>query len=166
MEEALNAQVNFELFSSYLYLSMSSYFSSIGLNGFANWMRIQAQEELVHAMKFYDYIVERNGRAVLKAVDAPQESWKNPLEAFEQAYNHETKVTSRISDLISLSMDEKDFPTQNALQWFIKEQVEEEASAKEITDQIRLVDGRNDGLFMLDRELGQRVFVMPTDANA
>jgi ferritin len=166
MEETLNAQVNFELFSSYLYLSMSSYFSSIGLNGFANWMRIQAQEELVHAMKFYDYIIERNGRAVLKAVDAPQENWNSPLEAFEQAYKHETTVTSRISDLISLSMEEKDFPTQNALQWFIKEQVEEEASAKEITDQIKLLNGKSDGLFMLDRELGQRVFVMPADQNA
>jgi ferritin len=163
MEETLNAQVNFELFSSYLYLSMSSYFSSIGLNGFANWMRIQAQEELVHAMKFYDYIIERNGRAV---VDAPQENWNSPLEAFEQAYKHETTVTSRISDLISLSMEEKDFPTQNALQWFIKEQVEEEASAKEITDQIKLLNGKSDGLFMLDRELGQRVFVMPADQNA
>ncbi len=161
MQDALNKQINAELYSSYLYLSMSANFNSVNLNGFANWMRVQAQEELVHAMKFYDYITERGGRVILRPVEGPTSDWASPLAAFEDAYRHEQKVTGLINDLVELAVAERDHATNIFLQWFVSEQVEEEASADEVVQKLKLVGDASHGLFMLDRELGQRVFAMP-----
>jgi len=161
IEGALNQQLNAELYSSYLYLSMSAYFQTINLLGFANWMRIQAQEELVHAMKFYDFINERNGRVILQQVEAPPTEWSSPLDVFEGAYKHEQKVTGLINDLVNLAVGERDNATNIFLQWFVTEQVEEEASADEVVQKLKLVGDDSSGLFMLDGEMGQRVFTPP-----
>jgi ferritin len=161
IEAALNKQCNAELYSSYLYLSMSAYFQSINLPGFANWMRVQTQEELVHAMKFYDFINERGGRVTLQKIDSPPTKWASPLNAFESAYKHEQKVTGLINDLVNLAVGEKDHATNIFLQWFVTEQVEEEASADEVVQKLKLVGKDSGGLFMLDGEMGQRVFTPP-----
>jgi len=167
IEGALNQQLNAELYSSYLYLSMSAYFQSINLPGFANWMRVQAQEELVHAMKFYDFINERGGRVMLQQVKAPPAEWSSPLDVFENAYKHEQKVTGLINDLVNLAVGERDHATNIFLQWFVTEQVEEEASADEVVQKLKLVGDDSGGLFMLDGEMGQRVFTPPaTSAKA
>ncbi len=158
--DALNKQINAELYSAYLYLSMASYFESKGLKGFANWMRVQWQEELTHAMKIYDYVVERGGRVKLYAIDEPPAEWDSPLAAFEAAYNHEVKVTGMINELVELAMAEKDYATYNMLQWFVAEQVEEEASTSEIVDKLRLIGDDGRGLLMIDRELGARQFTV------
>jgi ferritin len=162
MEKALNAQVNAELYSAYLYLSMESYFKSLNLNGFANWMRVQTQEEVTHATKIYDFLNERGGRALLKAIEGPPTTWDSPLATFEAAYAHEQKVTSLINDLVDLAIKEKDHATNNFLQWFVNEQVEEEASADAIVQQLKIMADAPGGIFMLDRELAQRVFTPPT----
>ena len=161
MQEALNQQVNAELYSSYLYLSMAAYFESINLKGFANWMRVQTQEELVHAMKFYDFIIERGGKVVLSAIESPPTEWASPLAVFKHAYEHEQKVTGLINTLVDLAIAEQDQATNNFLQWFVAEQVEEEASADEVVQKIKLMGDASGGLFMLDRELAQRVFTPP-----
>ena len=161
MMEALNKQLNAELYSAYLYLSMAAYFESKNLKGFANWMRVQAQEELTHAMKFFDYINERRGRVYLEAIEKPPTEWKSPLDVFEATYEHEVKVTSMINDLVNMSMEEKDHATYNMLQWFVAEQVEEEASADEIRQQLRMIKEDGRGIMMLDRELKQRTFTPP-----
>jgi len=161
MEKALNAQINAELYSAYLYLSMESYFQSLNLNGFANWMRVQTQEEVSHAMKIYDFINERGGRALLKGIEGPPTEWKSPLAVFEASYAHEQKVTGLINDLVDLAIKEKDHATNSFLQWFVNEQVEEEASADAIVQQLKMMEKAPGGLFMLDRELGQRVFTPP-----
>ena len=163
IQQALNKQLNAELFSSYLYLSMSAYFESINLKGFANWMRVQAQEELVHAMKFYDFLLERGGKVNLSSIEGPPTEWASPLKVFEHVYQHEQKVTSLINDLVTLAISEKDYATSNFLQWFVSEQVEEEASADEVVQKLKLISDARSGLFMLDRELSQRVFT-PTSA--
>ena len=161
MEEALNGQVNAELYSAYLYLSMESYFKSLNLNGFANWMRVQTQEEIVHATKIYDFINERGGRAILKAIEGPPTTWDSPRAVFEAAYKHEQKVTGLINDLVDLAIKEKDHASNTFLQWFVNEQVEEEASADAIVQQLKMMESAPGGLFMLDRELAQRVFTLP-----
>ncbi len=162
IQNALNRQTNAEMYSAYLYLSMSAFFESINLKGFANWMRVQTQEEMAHAMKFYDYINERGGRITLTAIDAPPTQWKSPLDVFEHVYKHEQRVTGLINDLVNLAVAENDHATNNFLQWFVAEQVEEESSADEIVQNLRLLgDARGSGLFMLDKELGQRVFTPP-----
>ncbi|MFB0505828.1 MAG: ferritin [Thermodesulfobacteriota bacterium] len=161
IQPALNQQLIAELYSSYLYLSMSAYFQSVNLPGFANWMRVQAQEELVHAMKFYDFINERGGRVMLQQIEAPLTEWSSPLDVFENAYKHEQKVTGLINDLVNLAAGERDHATNIFLQWFVTEQVEEEASADEVVQQLKLVGDDSGGLFMLDREMGQRVFTPP-----
>jgi ferritin len=161
MEAALNGQVNAELYSAYLYLSMESYFKSLDLNGFANWMRVQTQEEIVHAMKMYDFINERSGRAVLKAIEGPPTQWDSPRAVFEAAYAHEQKVTGLINGLVDLAIKEKDHATNTFLQWFVNEQVEEESSADQIVQQLKMMEDAPGGLFMLDRELAQRVFTPP-----
>ncbi len=166
IQEAFNEQINAELYSSYLYLSMSAFFESKGLPGFANWMRCQAQEEVVHAMKFYTFIFERGGSVKLKAIDAVPIEWDSPLAVFEAGYAHEQKVTGLINNLVDLAIQEKDHASNNFLQWFVAEQVEEEASADEVVQQIKLAGDHGGGVFMLDRELGQRVFTPPTDASA
>jgi len=162
IQDALNKQINAELYSSYLYLSMSAYFESINLKGCANWMRVQTQEELVHAMKFYDYLIERGGKVILSSIESPPTEWPSPLAIFEQAYQHEQKVTGLINGLVDLAIAEKDHATNNFLQWFVSEQVEEEASADEVVQKIKLMGDARGGIFMLDRELAQRVFTPPT----
>jgi len=166
MEKALNEQVNAELFSAYLYLSMEAYFKSMNLNGFANWMRVQTQEEVAHAMKIYGFIDERGGRITLKAIDGPQTEWDSPLAVFKDIYKHEQKVTSLINNLVNLAIEEKDHATNTFLQWFVNEQVEEEASADQMVQQLKMMDKAPGGMFMLDRELGQRVFTPPATEGA
>ena len=160
MEKTFNVQLNAETILL-LYLSMSACFHSLSLGGFANWMRVQAQEELVHAMKFYDFINDRGGRVTLTAVDAPPTEWDSPLAAFEAAYKHEQKVTGLINDLVDLALKERDHASHIFLQWFVTEQVEEEDSANDVIQQIKLMSGAQGGMFMLDRELGQRTFTAP-----
>ena len=162
MEDALNEQVNAELYSAYLYLSMESYFKAQNLNGFANWMRVQTQEEVSHAMKIYDFINERGGRVILKAIEGPETDWDSALTVFNEVYKHEQKVTSLINNLVDLAIKEKDHATNSFLQWFVNEQVEEEASADGILQQLKMMEKAPGGMFMLDRELGQRVFTPPT----
>ncbi|MGQ9572260.1 MAG: ferritin [Dehalococcoidia bacterium] len=160
-QEALNKQLNAELYSAYLYLSMSAYFQSINLSGFANWMRVQAQEELMHAMKFYDYVNERGGRVILQPVEAPPSEWDSPLAVFEDVYRHEQKVSGLINKLVDLAIEVRDHATNNFLQWFVSEQVEEEASADDVVQKLRLVHSDPSALFMIDREMAQRVFMPP-----
>jgi ferritin len=164
MQEALNSQINAEIYSSYLYLSMSAYFESINLSGFASWMRAQAQEEMVHAMKFYDYVNERGGRVILGPIEAPPSEWESAVAVFDATYKHEQKVTGLINDLVDLAIEEKDHATNNLLQWFVSEQVEEEASASGVLNKAKLTGDAPGGLFMLDQELGARVFTMPVAA--
>jgi ferritin len=166
IEDALNEQVNAELYSAYLYLSMESYFKAQNLNGFANWMRVQTQEEVAHATKIYDFINERNGRSILKAIEGPPTEWDSALAVFKAAYEHEQKVTGLINDLVDLAIKEKDHATNSFLQWFVNEQVEEEASADEIVQQLKMMENAPGGMFMLDRELGQRVFTPPAAEGA
>jgi ferritin len=161
MQEALNKQVNAELYSAYLYLSMAAYYYSINLNGFANWMKVQNQEETVHAMKFYQFINERGGMIWLDAIAQPPTTWSTPLEVFEETLKHEEKVTGLINNLVDLAMAERDHATNAFLQWFITEQVEEEASANEVIQNLKLAGNDPHALFMLDRELGTRVFTPP-----
>ena len=164
MEKALNAQVNAELYSAYLYLSMESYFQSQNLKGFAAWMRAQVQEEMFHAIKFYDYIFERGGQSALSGIEGPKTSWKSPLDAFEDALKHERKVTGLINGLADLALAEKDHAAGSFLRWFIDEQVEEEANVDGVVQQLKQIEGAPGALFMIDRELGARVFTMPTAA--
>ena len=161
MERALNAQVNAEMYSAYLYLSMSAYFQSKSLGGFASWMRVQAQEEMVHAMKLYDFINERGGRVILELIEAPPTEWGSPLGTMEAVYEHEQKVTGLINELVELALEKHDHATNIFLQWFVSEQVEEEDSANDVVEKIKLMGDARGGLFMLDRELGQRVFTPP-----
>ena len=162
MEKALNGQLNAELYSSYLYLSMAAYLDSIDLPGFANWMRIQYQEEEFHGLKFFDYIQERGGRVTLQAIEAPPTEWTSPLNAFEETLKHEQKVTGLINDLVYLAREERDNASEIFLQWYVSEQVEEEDSVNTILGQLRLLKDKSQGLFMLDKELAQRVFTLPT----
>ena len=162
MEKALNEQVNAELLSAYLYLSMEAYFKSLNLNGFANWMRVQTQEEVAHGMKIYGFIDERGGRITLTAIEGPQTKWDSPLAVFKDVYKHEQKVTSLINNLVNLAIEEKDHATNTFLQWFVNEQVEEEASADQVVQQLKMMEKAPGGMFMLDRELAQRVFTPPT----
>ena len=161
MEQALNEQVNAEMYSAYLYLSMESFFKSLNLSGFATWMRAQTQEEMMHAMKIYDFIIERGGRVLLKQIEGPQTKWESPLAVFEAVSKHEQKVTGLINNLVDLAIEEKDHATNSFLQWFVNEQVEEEASADEVVQQLKMMEKAPGGMFMLDRELGQRVFTPP-----
>ncbi|HEM56448.1 MAG: ferritin [Thermodesulfobacterium geofontis] len=161
MERALNEQLKWEIYSGYLYLSMAAYFENLGLQGFSQWMKAQSAEEIMHAMKFYKFIFERDGKVVLQEIPAPPKEWKNPEEVFEFAYKHEQEVTGRINNLMSLAKKLEDYATENFLQWFVEEQVEEEASFKEILSKLRLIKNDPQGLFYLDKELSQR----PLDFN-
>lgn len=156
MQDAMNEQINKELFSSYLYLSMAAYFETKNLPGFANWMRIQSDEEREHAMKFYDFILERGGAVTLKAVEAPKSSWKSALEVAEEVAAHEAKVTASIYGLYELAQKEKDYPAQMMLQWFISEQVEEEKNASELVANLKLIEERGTAVLMLDHRLAKR----------
>ena len=156
IQDALNRQINAELFSSYLYHSMSAYFEAEDLKGMANWMRIQAGEENGHAMRIFDFVNDRSGRVTLTAIEAPKTAWKSPLDAFEDAYKHELKITGMINDLMNLVAVEKDGAGHDFLEWFVREQVEEEAAAQLIVAQLKLVGGAGVGLYLLDQQLGQR----------
>ena len=156
MESALNGQLNAELFSSYLYLSMAACFESTNMQGMAKWMKVQAKEEEGHAMKFFDYIVDRGGRVKLAAIEAPESEWASPLAAFEAAYAHEQKVTGMIGELVKMAKDEGDAATGIFLQWFVTEQVEEEKNADEIVQKLRMVKEAMPALLMLDAVLGKR----------
>jgi len=156
MQDAMNEQINKELFSSYLYLSMAAYFEGRNLPGFANWMRIQADEEREHAMKFYNFILERGGHVELKAIEAPKSEWGSILEVVEEVAAHEAKVTASIHALYEVALAEKDYPSQVMLQWFITEQVEEEGSAAEIVASMKMIEARETAVLHLDHQLSKR----------
>ncbi len=153
---ALNDQINAELHSAYIYLSMAAYFDSANLGGFAQWMKAQAQEELAHAMKFYTFVNDRGGTVTLKEIEGPPTEWASPLAAFEAAYKHEVYISGRINTLVDLATAEKDHATNAFLQWFVTEQVEEEASTEAVVHKLTMIGDRPRGLYMLDRELGSR----------
>jgi len=156
MQDAINDQIQKELYSSYLYLSMSAYFADKNLSGFAHWMRVQEAEEREHAMKLYDFLLERGGRANLKAIDAPKTEWTSTLEVAEEVAAHEAKVTASIYALYETALKEKDYPTQIMLQWFISEQVEEEKNAAEIVSNLKLIEKGGTAIYVLDHQLGKR----------
>jgi len=156
MQEALNQQVNAEIYSAYLYLAMAAYFQSLKLSGFANWMRAQTKEENTHAMKIYDFICEQGGRVTLKLIAEPPDQWQSPLAAFEAAQKHERKVTAMINDLVKLAGQQKEQATSAFLQWFVDEQVEEESSAGQVVEMLRAAETTPDGLTPIDQELGKR----------
>jgi len=164
MEVAINKQINAEMYSAYLYFSMSSYFAKEGMDGFANWMQVQAQEEMVHAMKFYNYVFERGGVVELEAIGKPPLDYKSSLDVFEKVLLHEKHVTSLINDLYELALEEKDYASQSMLKWFIDEQVEEEDSAGKIIDKLKLAGDKGPGVFMFDKEMAGRVFNPPTSS--
>jgi ferritin len=156
MEEALNRQVNREFYSAYLYLSMSAYFETVSMKGFASWMRVQAKEERGQGEKIYDYILARGGKVTLGDIEAPKSKWASTGKVFEEVCAHEQKVTGMIHNLVELAAKEKDYATSEMLQWFVKEQVEEEANAGEILSQIKVVGDVPGHLFYLDHHLGKR----------
>lgn len=159
MQNAINRQINAELYSSYLYVAMAMYFESVDMNGAAKWMNAQAQEELVHADKFMTYVNERDGRVILDAIEKPPAEWKTVLDAFNAALDHERKVSSLINGLVTLAREEKDHMTDNFLQWYVAEQVEEESSVGEVVRKLKLIGDSGGGRFMIDNELGQRAFI-------
>ena len=156
MQDAINEQINKELFSATLYLSMASHFADQNLPGFDAWLRVQVEEERDHGMKFYDYLVDRGGRVMLNAIAAPRTEWKSSLEAFKEVESHEAKVTASINALHELALKEKDYPTQVTLKWFITEQVEEEKQAEQIVERLKLVEGHASALLFIDKQLGER----------
>lgn len=156
VQKALNDQINAELYSAYIYLSMAAHFAGQDLNGFASWMKHQAQEEVSHAMRIFNYVYDRGGQVSLKAIDGPPTEWDSPLAAFEAAYKHEQHVTKLIHELAALSDSENDYATRNMLDWFIDEQVEEEATADTIVQRLKLAGDNPGALLLLDRELGER----------
>jgi ferritin len=156
MQDAINEQINKELFSSYLYLSMAAYFEEKNLPGFAHWMRVQEAEEREHAMKFYDFLLERGGKVTLKAIEAPKTEWASAMEVMEEVAAHEAKVTASIYALYELALQEKDYPAQVMLQWFITEQVEEEKNAAEIIASLKMIEAHETALLQLDHRLSKR----------
>jgi ferritin len=156
VEKAINEQINAELYSAYLYLSMAAYFESQSLKGFAHWMQVQTKEEVGHAMKLFGFVFERGGKVTLKAIDNPQSSWKSPLNVFENVYEHEQKVTELINKLVELARSENDVAAENFLMWFIDEQVEEEAHSFLAVEKLKMAGDSKQGLYILDKELGAR----------
>jgi ferritin len=156
LESAINDQIQRELASAYIYLSMAAYFEANTLPGFANWMRIQFHEEQAHAFKFFDFVYDRGGVVELQAIEQPPVQFSSPIEVFEKTLAHEQLVTGHINDLYTLALEERDYPSQTLLQWFIDEQVEEEKNAGDILDLLKMVEGNPHALLMLDRELGAR----------
>ncbi len=165
LEEAINEQINAELWSAYLYLSMSSDFAGKGMPGFANWMSIQFKEEQDHAMKFFNYMVSRGARPVLKPIEKVQTHWDSPLAMFEDTLAHERVVTKLINDIYSLAVAENDYATQSMLKWFIDEQVEEEETAQGLIDALKMIGENGFGLYQLDKELAARTYT-PLDSQA
>jgi ferritin len=163
MADAINEQINKEFYSAFLYLSMATKLEDMTLPGFANWMRVQYEEEVFHAMKLLNHLVERGERVNLKEIEAPPVEWKSPLEIFSEAYDHEVKVTEMINNLVRIAMDDNDFATNQFLLWYVEEQVEEEDNTSTIRDKIKLVDEMPGGLYMLDKELATRTFTPPPE---
>lgn len=161
MQEAFCDQINKELYSEYLYLSMKAYFQSLNLNGFATWMDVQIQEEHAHAMGMYNYVIERGGRVALEAIEKPANNWANPLDLFKAVLTHEEFVTSRINALMDVADEQKDRAATIFLNWYLKEQVEEEANVGGVIAQLEMIGDDKSGLFALDKELGARTFVAP-----
>lgn len=161
LQDEINAQINAELYSAYLYLSMSAFFEYLGYPGAANWMKIQAMEEFTHADKFFNYLNERGGKVMLFAIDQPDSQWDSALDVFEAVLKHEKKVTARINHLFDIAVEEKDHAAEIFLQWFVEEQVEEEKSASDVIDQVKLAAQAPGAMFMIDKELAQRTFNPP-----
>jgi len=166
MEAAINKQINAEIYSAYIYGSMAAYFDALNLAGFSNWMRVQVQEELSHAVKFYQYLNDRGGRVLLTPIEGPPTEWKSPQAVFEEVYEHEQKVTGLINKLTDLATQENDHMSKELLLWFIAEQVEEESSADKMVQDLKRVGDNGHGLLMLDREAAARVFTPPSASNA
>jgi ferritin len=166
LQDALNEQIKNEFYSAHIYLSMSSWFDAQSLPGFGKWMRVQYQEELTHGLKIFDFINDRDGRALVYGFETPPSEWKSPLDVFENSYAHEQKVTAMINNLYKLAVQENDYPTIVLLQWFINEQVEEEKNAKLIVDQLRMAGDNVTALLLLDREMGARTPEAKDEADA
>ncbi len=158
IEKAFNDHLNAEFFSAYLYLSMANYFAAENLDGMAAWMRVQSEEERVHGMKFVDFINDRGGRVALQQIDQPAIEWESPLAAFQEAYDHECLISAKINDLVDLANKQNDHAAHNFLQWFVSEQVEEEATAQRIVEQLKRVGDNPVGLMIIDQQLGSRTF--------
>jgi ferritin len=156
MQDALNDQIKEELASAYIYLGMAAYFESINLSGFAHWMQAQSNEEMEHAMKFYGFVHARGGRVILHALEQPAADYQGVVDVFEKTLAHEQFITGRIHDLYSLAVEEKDYASLGVLQWFVDEQVEEEQTATEILDLLKMVGDKGQGLVMLDRQMASR----------
>lgn len=167
LEKALNEQLNLELYSAYLYMGIAAYFEQESLKGFAEWNKMQTQEELFHAQKFYNYILDRGGNLELNAIDKPKSGWTSSYEAFKAAAEHEGLVTKSINNLAAIARESADYATESFLQWFINEQVEEEANVNEIVGQLKQMQDAPGAVYMLNKELGQRPApVNPNDAQA
>lgn len=172
IEKAINDQINAEMYSAYLYLSMSAYFERMNLPGFAKWTYVQYLEETTHALKFFKYVNERGGNVKFTAIKEPPTEWKSPMDVYDNIYKHEQLVTSLINNIMDISIQEKDHATNNLLQWYVAEQVEEEANAQLILGHLKRTGDSKDGLFMLDKELSARIFndatgtINPTTAGA
>jgi ferritin len=162
--DAINEQINAETYSAYMYLSMAAYFEDMGLAGFANWMKVQYQEESAHALKFFNYLTERSGRITLKAVQQVPVEFDGIVDVFEKTLTHEIHVTSLINNIVDVAIAAKDHASQSFLKWFVDEQVEEESNVEKILQTLKLINGQGDGIFMMDREMSQRVFVDPNAA--
>ncbi|HAR63687.1 MAG TPA: ferritin [Candidatus Margulisbacteria bacterium] len=154
---AINQQINAEIYSSYLYLSMRAYFESINLKGFSHWMYIQTQEEMIHSLKFYNFLIERGGKVLLGEIAAPKVEWNSPLAVLEDVYAHELKVTEMINNLVNLAISESDHASNAFLQWYVTEQVEEESSALDVLQKLKLIGDNPGALFLLDAELAKRI---------
>ncbi len=159
MVKELNNQIREELYSAYLYLSMSAYFDSIGLKGFANWMMVQFKEEMDHAMKIYNYMIAQGAEIKLQAIPEPPQKWESPLHAFKETLKHEQHITERINYLVDIAEELKDRATFNFLQWFIDEQIEEEENDREIIAKLELIGDKSHMLYSLDKELGERQYI-------
>ena len=162
VEKALNDQINAELYSAYLYLSMAAALEDLGLPGFAKWTRVQNEEETFHAMKIYDFIIERGGRVILTSIDTPPSEWKDVVTVFKEILKHEQHVTALINGLMDTAIEQKDHATNMFLQWFVTEQVEEEANVDEVLQQLDLAQESKGALFMLDKDMAARVFTPPS----
>lgn len=162
--DALNSQINAESYSAYMYLSMAAYFENMGLSGFANWMKVQYQEESAHSIKFFNYVADRGGKVFLKAIDQVPVEFDGVVDVFEKTLAHENHVTELINNLMNVASKASDHASQSFLKWFVDEQVEEESNVEKILATLKLINGQGNGIFMLDRELGQRVFVDPNAA--
>ncbi|THB78347.1 MAG: ferritin [Desulfobulbaceae bacterium] len=160
--DALNKQINAEMFSSYLYLSMAAWFETKSLSGFANWMRVQSEEEMFHAMKMFDYVNERGGRVILDTIEKPEAEWDSPLAVIEAVLKHEELVTRLINDLVDVSMEIRDHAGTYFLQWYVEEQVEEEANVGTLLERMRMIADDSAGMFALDMEMAKRTFTPPS----